>query len=176
MIRKIVNIVGTQISWFACAWGAANGLPWLGIVVVAVFLSLHVWWSGNRLRQLQFIFTVGVLGMVIDSLSKITGLLNYNSDILNIVWLAPLWIGALWLQFATTLNASLAWLQDNYFIACVMGAIFGPLSYLGGARLGALSLNHDKTFTIIALAIIWGIVMPSLAWLAKKMVSEYKTA
>jgi hypothetical protein len=133
---------------------------------------LHLLWSGNRWREFQFILLVGVLGMVVDSLSKITGLLSYNGDILQVAWLAPLWIGALWLQFASTLNSSLAWLQDNYLIALVMGAIFGPLSYLGGARLGALSLPQDKTVTIIALAIIWGIAMPALAWLAKRMVRQ----
>jgi hypothetical protein len=37
-------------------------------------------------------------------------------------------------------------------------------------------LNHDKTFTVIVLAIIWGIVMPALAWLAKRMVRQYETA
>jgi hypothetical protein len=175
MMRKIFNIVGTQIGWFACAMGAAKGLPWLGLVVVAVYLVLHLLWSKERLRESQFILTVGVLGMVVDSLSKITGLLTYNGDILNIAWLAPLWIGALWLQFASTLNLSLVWLQNNYLLAFVMGAIAGPLSYMGGVRLGALALPHDKTFTVIVLAIIWGIVMPLLAWLAKKMVSEPTT-
>jgi hypothetical protein len=174
-MRKIFNIVGTQIGWFACALGAAKGLPWLGLVVVAVYLVLHLLWSEERLREAQFILAVGALGMVIDSLNKITGLLSYNGDILNISWLAPLWIGALWLQFASTLNVSLAWLQNNYLLAFVMGAIAGPLSYMGGVRLGALALPHDKTFTVIILAIIWGIVMPLLAWLAKKMVSERKT-
>jgi hypothetical protein len=174
-MRKILNIVGTQIGWFACALGAAKGLPWLGLVVVAVYLVLHLLWSEERLREAQFILAVGALGMVIDSLNKITGLLSYNGDILNISWLAPLWIGALWLQFASTLNVSLAWLQNNYLLAFVMGAIAGPLSYMGGVRLGALALPHDKTFTVIILAIIWGIVMPLLAWLAKKMVSERKT-
>jgi hypothetical protein len=169
-MRKIFNIVGTQIGWFACALGAAQGRPWLGLVVVAVYLILHLLWSPEWRRELQFILTVGGLGMAIDSLSKITGLLIYNGDMLNIAWLAPLWIGALWLQFASTLNVSLAWLQDNYLLAVVLGAIFGPLSYLGGARLGALGLPHDKTFTVVILAIIWGMVMPALAWLAKKMV------
>jgi hypothetical protein len=174
-MRKIFNIVGTQIGWFACALGAAKGLPWLGLVVVAVYLVLHLLWSEERLREAQFILAVGALGMVIDSLNKITGLLSYNGDLLNISWLAPLWIGALWLQFASTLNESLIWLQNNYLLAFVMGAIAGPLSYMGGVRLGALALPHDKIFTVIVLAIIWGIVMPLLAWLAKKMVSERKT-
>lgn len=172
MIRKIFNIVGTQIGWFACALGAAKGLPWLGLVVVAVYLTLHLLWSAERLREFRFILTVGILGMAIDSLSKITGLLGYQGDLLGISWLAPLWIGALWLQFASTLNLSLAWLQDNYLVAAVLGAIAGPLSYLGGARLGALTLPQDRTFTIAVLAIIWGIVMPVLAWLAKGMVQR----
>lgn len=107
-MRKILNVVGTQIGWFACVLGAAKGLPWLGLVVAAVCLVLHLLWSTDRVRESQYILTVGLLGMVIDSLNKITGLLSYNGDMLNIAWLAPLWIGALWLQFASTMNLSLS--------------------------------------------------------------------
>jgi hypothetical protein len=176
MIKKIFNIAGTQIGWFACALGAARGLPWLGLIVVAVFLALHLLWSSDRRGELRLILTVGVLGMVIDSLSKISGLLIYRGDLLDIGWLAPLWIGALWLQFASTLNVSLAWLQDRYLLAFVVGAIAGPLSYLGGARLGALALPHDRSVTVLILAVIWGLVMPTLAWLAKKMVRRKEEA
>jgi hypothetical protein len=175
-MQKIFNIVGTQLGWFACVLGAAKGVPWLGLVVAAICLALHLLWSKDRVRELRYILTVGLLGMVIDSLNKCTGLLSYNGDLLNIAWLAPLWIGALWLQFASTMNLSLSWLQGNYLLAFVLGAIAGPLSYMGGVRLGAIALPHDKTFTVIVLGIIWGIVMPVLAWLAEKMVSRYKTA
>src|SRR5689334_4073472 len=175
-MRTIFNIVGTQIGWFACAIGAAKGMPWIGILVVGIFLSLHLYGSQDRQREGRLILAVGIFGMLIDSLCRICGLLTYNGDIMNITWLAPFWIVALWLQFASMLNTSLAWLQGHYLMAFVMGVIFGPLSYLGGARLGALSFNHEKPFTLIVLGIIWGLTMPFLVWLAKRTGRERQLA
>jgi hypothetical protein len=168
-MRTIFNVIGTQIGWFACAIGAAKGMPWIGLVAVAIYLALYLYWSENRAGELRLMFLVGVIGMVIDSLNKTFGLLHYAGDSLAIAWLAPLWIVALWLEFATMLNTSLVWLQGRYFIAAVMGAICGPLSYLGGVRLGALSLLQSKTFTVVMLGIIWGMAVPSLTWLAKRL-------
>jgi hypothetical protein len=42
MIGKIVNFVGFQSGWFACVLGAAAGCPWLGLVVVAGVVALHL--------------------------------------------------------------------------------------------------------------------------------------
>jgi hypothetical protein len=175
-MRTLFNVVGTQIGWFACALGAAHDKPWIGILVVLLYLSVHLYWSQDRQREAVLILTVGILGMLVDSLCRITGLLTYNGDLLAFTWLAPLWIVALWLQFASMLNASLAWLQGRYVLAFVMGAVFGPLSYLGGARLGALALNHEKGFTVLVLGLIWGMVMPFLAWLARRTLHEGRPA
>ncbi len=37
----------------------------------------------------------------------------------------PPWILALWALFASTLNASLGWLQDRLLLAAVLGALSG---------------------------------------------------
>ena len=168
ILRKGVNYLGLQIGWFACAIGAARGMPWLGPLVVLVYLILHLAWSEKRARELTFILLVGLLGWVVDSLKKVTGLISYASDI-SITWMAPPWIEAMWLLFSTSLNGTLMWLQGRYFVAVILGAVFGPLSYVTGVRLGAIEFNKDLLFTIVVLAVVWGISVPFIAWLAKKI-------
>jgi hypothetical protein len=68
--------------------------------------------------------------------------------------------------FGTTLRGSLSWLVGRYALAAVLGAVAGPLSYLDGAKLGAVTLHPSRAFSIAALAVGWAVVMPLLVWLA----------
>jgi hypothetical protein len=138
---------------------------------VGIHLIIHLWWSANRSRELYYILLVGLLGMGVDSLKKATGFITYASDI-PIEWLAPFWITAMWVLFSTTFNSSLAWLQGRYSLAAILGAIFGPLSYVAGERLAGITFNYNLPFTILILAAVWGSVTPALAWLAKWMNSK----
>lgn len=171
MIRKIFNYVGLQVGWLACAIGAANGMAWLGPLVVALYLVLHLNWSAHRIKELRFILLVGLIGMVVDSLKKVTGLITYAGDI-HVGWLAPPWIIAMWLLFSTSLNGSLSWLKGRYVLAVILGAVFGPLSYVSGVRLGAAEFNFDFWITVGVLAMVWGLVVPILVWLSKRLVDE----
>lgn len=108
-----------------------------------------------------------LLGLVADSVLLATGWIAYpNGDWLP--GLAPYWIVCLWALFATTLNVSMRWLSGRYLLAAVFGAIGGPLSYLAGARLGAMSFV-DAVPALIALAIGWACAMPFLVWLAARL-------
>jgi FtsH-binding integral membrane protein len=171
MIRKIFNYIGLQIGWLACAIGAAQGMAWLGPLVVALYLGLHLYGSPKRSQELRFILFVGLMGMVVDSLKKITGLITYAGD-LPLTWLAPPWIIAMWLLFSTSLNGSLSWLKGRYVLAGILGAVFGPLSYVSGSRLGAASFNDDFWVTIGILAVVWSLVVPGIVWLSEKMVDH----
>jgi FtsH-binding integral membrane protein len=171
MIRKVFNYIGLQVGWLACAIGAAQGMAWLGPLVVALYLGLHLYWSPMRNKELRFILLVGLIGMVVDSLKKITGLISYTGDV-SLAWLAPPWIIAMWLLFSTSLNGSLSWLKGRYALAVILGAVFGPLSYVSGARLGAAGFNFDFWITIGVLAVVWGLVVPGLVWLSEWMTDD----
>jgi hypothetical protein len=168
VIKKIFNYFGLQVGWFACAYGAANGYAWLGPLVVFFYLLLHLHWSTNRLTEFKFVFSVGLIGLVVDSLKKMTGLIVYSGDI-SLAWFAPPWVIAMWMLFSTSLEGSLSWLKGRYPLAVLLGAIFGPLSYVTGARLGAAVFTYDFWFSIGVLAVIWSVVVPSLVWLSRKM-------
>lgn len=105
-----------------------------------------------------------LLGLVADSVLLATGWIAYpNGDWLP--GLAPYWIVCLWVLFATTLNVSMRWLSGRYLLAAVFGAVGGPLSYLAGAALGAMTF-FETTPALTALALVWAFVMPALMWFA----------
>jgi hypothetical protein len=110
------------------------------------------------------------MGLVFDSLLVISGWLNYPSGMI-LPGVAPYWILAMWAMFATTLNVSMAWIKSSLVLAAVLGAIFGPLSYIAGEKIGGVELV-DANASIIALAVIWGIAMPLLVIAARKMEPE----
>jgi hypothetical protein len=49
-----------------------------------------------------------------------------------------------------------------------MGAIFGPVSYYSGAKIGAVTLI-DPLAAMIALSVTWGLMLPGLLLLAKRL-------
>lgn len=166
-VRGAVNFVGLQVGWLACALGAARGYAWIGPLVVAGHLVIHFLWIQNRRQEILFLLVVAVLGTVVDSFQKATGLLSYASDV-SVAWLAPLWITAMWVLFATAMTTSLRWLQGRYWLAMVLGAVFGPLSYVAGERLNGVEFNYGFWFTVIIMGVIWAMVMFGLSWLAQK--------
>jgi hypothetical protein len=80
---------------------------------------------------------------------------------------APVWIIALWMSFALTLNHSLAWLKSHPALAALLGAIGAPLAYWAAARgWGALAFAAQPALALGMLAVAWAILAPALFWLA----------
>ena len=59
----------------------------------------------------------------------------------------------------------------RYFVGFVMGAVFGPVAYLGAEQLGAVTVGDglSRTLAITGLAAEWAIMMPVLLWLAARI-------
>jgi hypothetical protein len=74
----------------------------------------------------------------------------------------------MWALFATTINLSMGWLKGHWVLSVLMGAVFGPLAFIGGERLGAV-VFLDSTLSMITLAIGWGLLMPLLLSLADRI-------
>lgn len=167
MVHPLINIASFYFGWFACLLGATYTMPWLGALVMAVLLALHLFLTENRRQELRFILVTGLLGTSLDSVLMLSGLYTFTNHTLS--WLCPVWMTALWMGFASTLNHSMRWLHGRYRLACFFGAIGGPLSYYAGAHLGALSFVPSTRTTLMVLVVVWSLVVPGLLWLAHIM-------
>ena len=162
----LFNFLMFQAAWFATVLGAANGAPWMGPVAVLAVVAAHLRRTRQPGVESRLILGSVLLGLLGDSLVLATGWISYPNG-LWVPGIAPYWILALWAVFATTLNVSLRWIHGRYALAAVFGAIGGPLSYLAGAKLGAMTIVATAP-ALIALALLWALAMPMLAFLAAR--------
>jgi hypothetical protein len=163
-MSRQLNFAMFYLGWFACVGGAAGGRVWLGPAVVAGLLLVHLALTSNRGQEASLILLAGLMGFAGDTVQASIGLYAFT-DTSIAPWLCPPWMVALWMLFATTLNSSMRWLAGRYGLGSVLGAVFGPLSYVAGARLGAIDLYANTPLTLAAIAIAWAGVMPTLLWL-----------
>ena len=160
------NFVAFQIGWFANVISAGRGSPWLGPAITLPLLILHLTTISEWHREAAFLLTVLTIGMAVDFYEERRGWLRYGRTGRLAQWLPPLWIAALWLLFATTFHRSLAWLTDMPWLAVPLGAVGSPLSYLAGARFGALSIGAEQRKCLLRLGMTWAVALPLIAWLA----------
>lgn len=161
------NLLAFQSGWWAVVLAGARGEPALGMGVVAVLLGWHL----IRVRpfggEAILLALVTLTGMIFDSLLMASGWVAFAGGGLA-SWLAPLWMAALWANFATTFNISLRPLQGRPWLAAALGAVGGPLAYWGGAGLGAMTF-HDLAAGLAALAVAWALLTPLLLALAARL-------
>lgn len=169
-MKNLVNFVAFQMVWFAAVIGASKGFWWPGPVAVVVFAIAHLS-SPMRVRGDGLLIAVALLlGVIIDSVYAYSGVLSYAAPFPS-TQLAPLWILALWVGFALTLNHSLAYLAHRPVIAAVAGAIVGPISYWSAGRaFGAVTLGEPVWRSVLALSTGWLAAMLVLSVVARRSV------
>jgi len=156
---NLCNFAAYQLAWFAVIIGVADGFAWLGAAVAVLVAAVHVALRRDAL-EFKLIGASVVIGMLVDSTLAITGQVRFAA-----AWppdLAPYWMLSLWIAFATTLNHSLRWLMSRPVAAAVAGAIGGPLAYLAGGKLGALTIIAPAT-TLPIIALLWTPAMIALS-------------
>jgi hypothetical protein len=162
----VLNFILFQAGWFALVIGAAQGFAWAGALAAGVIVAAHLVRAARPRAEATLLLLAGLIGVVFDTALAASGAIVLAAG----AWipgLAPYWMAALWLNFATTLNVSLAWLKSRLLLAVAAGAIGGPLAYYGGEKLGALELASPAP-ALAALAIGWGIITPLLLVLARR--------
>lgn len=158
MATRLLNVILQQAGWFACVLGAAHGAPVLGPAVVAGVVAAHLSLAARPVREASLILTAGLLGGLWESAIVAAGWIEYPSGTMGRN-LAPYWIVAMWMLFATTLNVSLRWLRSRLGVAALVGGLAGPLAFYGGARLGGV-VFVDATSALLALSVGWAVLLP----------------
>ena len=166
------NLVGYQIVWFASVIGAGRGLWWPGVLAAGTFAVLHAGLypqtSAQRTADLRLMVMAVACGLLLDGGLVWSGLADYAADegALSVVG-APPWILAMWAAFALTLRHSMGFLLGRPALALALGAVGGPLAYLGAARgWQAIAFAGPTSTTLATLAVGWGLAIPLLTMLA----------
>ena len=161
----LTNFAIFQVAWLTSVIGGAKEMPWLGPVAVLVALAVHLSFARRRFEEILLVLSCAVLGASFDSALVASGWVSYKSGLIS-ENLAPYWIVTMWMLFATTLNVSMRWMRGKPLLAAAFGFVGGPSAYLAGQGLGGIILVNQPA-ALIALAIGWAIMMPTLMWLSE---------
>lgn len=161
MKRILINAAIFQVGWIACVVAAANQAPWIALIVVAGAVAWHLREALCPANEIYLMLFAAALGTIWDSILVSASLLVYPSGMF-MTGIAPYWIIAMWVLFATTLNVSLRWLKRRWLLAAAVGALSGPASYYAGFKLGGVSFT-DMPAALALLGAGWAFILPLLA-------------
>lgn len=164
------NAIAYQAVWFAAVIGAGRGLWWPGVAAAALFVAGQLGVSRERDVDLKLILAAFACGLAIEGALATTGLARHAAAVPALPGGAPLWLLAIWVSFALTLRRSMRFLMDRPLAALALGAIGGPLAYLGAARgWQAIDFAEPLWQPLVALGIGWSLALPALALLATRL-------
>lgn len=163
----LVNALLSQVAWFGAVLGAARGLPWLGVVAVAAVVAWHLARAQQPAREIGLLALALAMGAVFETVLVQAGLLRFDGGAL-LAGTAPVWMVALWANFATTLNVSLRALRPRLIAAALLGAVGAPLAYVGGQKLGAVQFLQPDS-ALVAIGAGWAVLTPVLFLAARRL-------
>ena len=164
------NLILFKLGWVACVMLAAAGKPLLATLAVAVVAAIHLVSVPVVVKEAVLLMAACLIGLAWESLLVGTGILQYPGYAAE-SGIAPHWIVAMWVLFATTVNHGLSWVKKHWAIAAVAGLLGGPMAFFGGANLGAVEFSN----TLIALAVIgagWAVLLPVLVWISDTIIDS----
>ncbi len=162
--RKLYNFAAFQAGWFACVLGTANGESWIGPVVVAIAIAVHLVIARGRRGEAWLLASSIPIGLAVNTILQTSGSVVAPGPATG-----PLWLLALWPLFATLFNESMSWMHGRYILGVLFGALGAPLSYWAGERAGALELHPRAVVWIPIVAATWGVAMYALLRLQARL-------
>jgi hypothetical protein len=161
------NALGFQLVWLAAVGGAGRGWWWAGPLALAVFALWQLSVSTQARSDAVLMAAAAVLGFGIDTVWVQSGLMQFAAPE-PFAAVAPVWIVALWMGFALTLNHSMAGLRQHLVFGAALGIVGGPLAYYVAAHAWhAVELASPHWIAYLALALAWGAVTPLLLAVAR---------
>lgn len=157
-MKIIANAVAYQLSWFLAVLGGNAGASF-GVGI----LLLHLVFSSKRMADLRMMFLLLFTGLVVDGTMHQIGFISFTQTGFPI----PFWLMVIWLALAITPHHCLAWLKNRLLLSSIFGALGGPAAYWAGVRLGAATFNWNLGLSLVALAVLWAILWPSVMYFAE---------
>lgn len=156
--HPLFNALWFDLAWFSLVVGRESLIP-----LSLFLLAFHLFLVSDKIPEYCSLVFLGGIGIGVDCLLSITGILVFTDG-----WLIPWWLACLWIAFSATLSRSLKYFSDKPFLAIILGAIAGPVSYWAGFKLGAVSFGYSTVITLLLLSVIWSVLLPTLLGLAMR--------
>jgi hypothetical protein len=155
----LLNYVLYQAGWFACILGAAWHRPLTGFGIAVLLTAVHVWRAEDRALESRLILLALTLGIAVEGAQAWSGTYAQFTSGSVTAWMSPPWLLAMWAQFATTFRFSMHGVMTHPWRATAFGVIGGPIAFLAGERLGAVTLAQPLLPALLRLAVAWGLAL-----------------
>ena len=152
--------------WFACILGAAINETHTAVAFSLLIILFHFYLAKDKKNEIKILLIASIIGFLFDGFLLKSELVLYT----NHGWsysITPLWIIVFVMGFAITLNFSLNWLKKKIKLSAFVGAIGGPLAYLAGEKLEAVTLMTP--IALIAIVIGWSLITPLLIYISRRI-------
>lgn len=151
--------------WPACVIGAAYGLWWPGVLLLAIFIIWHSLPGVAAAGDVRLVVLMLPLGIALDTLWIQLGILEYATPL---PWpgIAPVWIAALWVGLALAINHCLLKLQQYRLVTGLVLMVVSPFSYFCASKLGAVEWLAPAWQVVLATGLSWAILIPWIFTLA----------
>lgn len=157
----LINIAAFNLIWLLLVGAAFNDWEMASFGVLAAWVAVHLRYSRYRRSDIRLIVVAALAGPAIDTLLLQLELVDYVGYA-PLTGAAPLWVMALWINFALLPNHSLRFMRGRPWLAAATGALLAPLAYRGGAALGAAEFAQPQWHGLVALGLAWAIILPCL--------------
>ena len=168
---QLVNYGLYQIGWFACVLGGAWHRPWTGFLIAVILLGAHLTLALERSLEARLVVFATAVGAFVEMGQIAAGTYRFTSGTV-IEALPPPWLLAMWAQFATTFRFSLRTVIRRPIRAALFGAGGGPIAFLAGERLGAVTLLPPLTHGLLCLSISWAIALVVFSVVVRRVTPE----
>ena len=167
----LINYALYQAGWFACVLGGASHRPWTGFLIAVILIGVHLTLSIERSLEVRLVVMATAVGLAVEIVQIATVTYRFASGTVNHA-LPPPWLLAMWAQFATTFRFSLRRVISRPLYAALFGAAGGPIAFLAGERLGAVTLLPPLTHGLLRLSISWAIALVIFSAVVRRVTPE----
>ena len=171
-VLKVANF-----AWFQGIWWLVILFQNNAVIPVLALIGGWILISPKRTEDIKLMSAVFLLGTVVDAVLTVCGLFIFNqTEVLVSFWPIPIWLTLLWAAFAGTVYHSLTAFKGRMVIAAIAGAVFAPLSYIAGAKFGAVELGTSVLRAYIFIALVWSAIFPLCFYLSNRFEAKQAQA
>lgn len=168
-MSRVVTFVGAQACWWGCVLGAGTPYAVAAVAFTGVWIALHVARARRRRDEIVLVVVATALGVVVDSALVGGSAMRFPDAVALGPLPTPLWMIALWSGFATMLLSTLRPIVTSMPRALLFGFLGGPLSYLGGSRLGPLEIPAPVPQGLVVIGLAWAMAMAVLSVVVRRL-------
>lgn len=170
-VNQFTGTLTFMIGVVACYFGALQQMPWLGMAVVLLIILIDLLQDKKLItKKIKLVVLVTLAAAVMETLLIVASVYSVNpsSRLLDLQFLLPIWILALWVNFSVRIISYLVFTRGKHFVNALLGIVFAVLIFRSAERFGLVELTHG-VYSLVIIAAAWGVFVPFIYMYANRL-------